>query len=396
MTPSSEPSDLVIEGGRVVVGGGRVIDPGRVTVQGGTVTGVEPASALPQPVAATVIDARGLLVTPGLVDLHVHGAEGADVMEATPSAFDRMARFLARHGVTSFLLTTVSAGEADVSAVIDIAGRFTPPADGAAALGVHLEGPYLSAERRGAHALEHLRSPVPEEYDAWLLSGVVKRITLAPELPGALDLVTAATAAGVRTSAGHTAADAAVARHAVDLGLRQATHLYNGMDPAHHRYPGVVGTVLTDERVRVELIADGAHVADEMLRLAVRAKGVDGIMLVSDGIRATGLEDGRYEANDAYIDVVDGVARTPAGGLAGSTLTMNQAVRRLAAATGLEPERAVVTATESPARAQGLEGRKGVLAPGADADIAAFGTDMRCALTVRGGRVVFEDTAAAS
>ena len=342
------------------------------------------------PAAELTIDATGLRVVPGLIDLHVHGAVGSDVMDATPEALAAMEQFFLHQGVTAYLPTTMTASPpALLAALRNVANA--PAGGGAQRLGVHLEGPYVAAGQRGAQPMSWLRKPDPLEYAAWLESAAVRLITLAPELPGALELIERATRQGVHTSAGHTEATYEQIRAAVERGLRHATHTFNAMSALHHRQPGAVGAVLTDDRVYAELIADGVHVHPAVVNLVVRAKGIDRVTLVTDAMRATGLSDGAYDLGGQTIEVRHGVARTAAGALAGSTLTLNAAVRNVQRAGQLTPNQALAMATRVPAEALGLAGRKGVLRPGADADLVLVDAEWKVHAAIVRGVVAFDN-----
>lgn len=255
---------------------------------------------------------------------------------------------------------------------------------------MHLEGPYLSPDHRGAQPEAELRRPDPEEYQVWFDHDVVRLITVAPELPGAMDLIRQGQARGVEFAVGHSGATFEQCRSAIDLGLRHATHTFNGMPPLHHREPGVLGAVLADERVYAHAILDGVHLHPDVARILIRAKGVERTILISDAMRATGLADGTFDLGGQPITVRDGVARTTLGGLAGGTLTLDRAIRNAVTWAGLSVAESVAMATQAPAAAIGLLGRKGVLAPGADADIVLLDQELRVRLTILAGRVAFE------
>jgi N-acetylglucosamine-6-phosphate deacetylase len=376
---------------RTVIRGGQVLTPD-ATLDGYAVVvedrHIAQLTDAAPPTADRTIEATGLRVIPGLVDLHVHGAVGSDVMDATPEALAAMETFFVHHGVTAYLPTTITASpEALLAALANVASA--PPSAGAQRLGVHLEGPYVAAAQRGAQPEAWLRAPDPLEYAAWFDSGVVRWITLAPELPGAVELIASGVRRGVRLSAGHTEATYEQLRQAADRGVRHATHTFNGMRGLHHRQPGAVGAVLTDDRLYAELIADGVHVHPAVVDLVVRAKGIQRVTLVTDAMRATGLSDGAYDLGGQTIDVRDGVARTAAGALAGSTLTLNRAVRNAQRFAGLSPNAALAMATRVPAEAVGLGGRKGVLRPGADADLVLVDDDWDVHAALVGGVLVF-------
>ncbi|MEM5774295.1 MAG: N-acetylglucosamine-6-phosphate deacetylase, partial [Anaerolineaceae bacterium] len=320
----------------------------------------------------TVIDAAGMYVSPGLIDLHIHGCAGADTMDAAPDTLPAISRFLAAHGVTGFLPTTISASPAALQNAVSAYRLYRGNCRGARPLGLHLEGPYLNPGYTGAQPAAHLRLPDPAEYLPWLADGDVRVITLAPEVDGALDLIREAAQHGVRTAAGHTDASYEQALEAVEAGLRLSVHTFNGMGPLHHRRPGLLGAALSDERVFCELIADGVHIHPAVLRMAVRAKGLIRALLVTDSMRAAGLPDGEYDLGGQPIRVQAGTAVTAAGNLAGSTLTLDQAVRNAMQMCGLPFADAVQMASLTPACALGFEARKGALAPGADADVVLW------------------------
>jgi N-acetylglucosamine-6-phosphate deacetylase len=377
---------------RTIIRGGRVLTPDE-TLDGYAVVirdrHIERLGGEVLPAADRVVDASGLRVIPGLIDLHVHGALGADVMDATPQALAAMEQFFLRQGVTAYLATTITSSPASLGAAIAaVAGARTPA--GAQPLGVHLEGPYVAASQRGAQPLAWLRAPDPLEYDGWWQSGVVRLITLAPELPGAAELIASATRRGVRVSVGHTEATYEQVRQAAEWGVRHSTHTFNGMSGLHHRQPGAVGAVLTDDRIYAELIADGVHLHPAVVSLLVRAKGIDRITLVTDAMRATGLGNGAYDLGGQTIDVRNGVARTETGSLAGSTLTLNVAVRNVQRFAQLTPNQALAMATRVPAEALDLAGRKGVLRPGADADVVLVDDEWNVHAAIVRGVLAFD------
>ena len=258
----------------------------------GRIVGIDPAG--PVEAGTITIDALGSTIIPGFIDIHMHGANGFDSMDATPEAIQGMGRFIARYGVTSYLPTTVTASLEATLAAIRNTGSTSPPMDGARHLGIHLEGPYLAHEYRGAQPAQHLRPADPDEYRAWLENKVVRLITVAPEVMGVQDLIRAGTHAGIEFALGHTGATYEQALAAVESGLSQATHTFNGMAPLQHRSPGALGVVLSEERIRAQVIVDGIHVHPAIVKLLVKAKGVDHTILITDAIRATGLPDGDY------------------------------------------------------------------------------------------------------
>ncbi len=351
------------------------------------------ASILSAPIEldAPTLNARGYTLIPGLIDIHIHGGDGADTMDATPEALTTIARFLARHGVTSYLPTTITASAEATRAAIANLRNLPQPKDGAQHLGIHLEGPYLCHEQRGAQPEAHLRNPDPAEYADWFSDSLVRLITLAPELPGAEELIRRATAAGVEIALGHTAANAETAREAISLGARQATHIFSGMPAFHHRLLNALTTALTDDRLYAQAIVDGIHIHPDVARLLVRAKTPRRLILISDSIRAAGLGDGEYDLGGETVRVQNGITRRAYdGGLAGSTLTLDSALRNVMRFANLTLPEALPMATTVPAEAMGWSGRKGVIRPGADADLVLLDKNFNVCLTLVAGRIVYQ------
>ena len=379
---------------RTVIAGGTLLTPHAelrnhsLILGDGKIIDIQPGRALD---GDNVIDAHGLWVVPGLIDIHVHGGMGSDTMDASPAALKTMGAFFAAHGVTSYLATTITASAEAIQAAIGNIEKCLSRKAGAQLLGVHLEGPYLNAKYKGAQSEDHLRTPDPHEYGEWIAAGCVRLITLAPELEGTLELIQAGKARGIEFAIGHSAADYETVLRAVEKGLRQATHTFNGMPALHHRRPGPVGATLRDERIYAQIIVDGTHLHPAIVDLVVRAKGIDRTILITDAMRATGLGDGEYDLGGQSIAVKDGVARAPNGSLAGSTLTLDRALRNTIDFTGLPLSSVLPMATAVPAQAIGLEGVKGSLVPGADADISLFDATLEVQKTIVAGELVYEN-----
>ncbi len=355
------------------------ISGGAILIEDGKIAAVGGRDALEAPRGAREIRARGMTAVPGFVDVHIHGAGGHDVMETEPGALAAVAQQVARHGTTALVATTVTASAGATARSLEGIARFVRGQNAARSagnpaaaeiLGIHLEGPFLSAAQRGVHPQEWLVSPSNEALRQFLAAadGFAKILTLAPELPGALECIEAARAAGLIVAVGHTDATYAEAEAAITCGARHAVHIFNAMRPFAHRETGVLGAALTDSRMTAEVIADGVHVDAPAIRLLLAAKGFENVLLVSDGIAATGMPDGNYRLGSIEVTVMGGVCRNSEGRLAGSTLTLDRAVRNLVA-LGTPLGAAVRMATLNPARLLGLETQKGVIAPGADADI---------------------------
>ncbi|HXQ26666.1 MAG TPA: N-acetylglucosamine-6-phosphate deacetylase [Candidatus Acidoferrales bacterium] len=367
------------------------ISDGIIVVEGSRIAALGHRDTMRLPAGATDYVASGMTVVPGFVDLHIHGAGGHDFMEGNARALDRITSTVARHGTTSVVATTVTAPVEETCHSLEGIARYirnheTPkePAEtGRAAaeiLGIHLEGPFISKARRGVHPPDSIARPSIEVLEKFLKAadGLVRILTIAPELPGAMELIGPALAAKIVVALGHTDADYDQARAAIHAGARHAVHIYNAMRPFTHRDPGVIGAILTDPEVTAEIIADLVHVAGPAIQVLIGTKGFDTILLVSDGIAATGMPDGNYRLGNFEVAVKDGVARNAEGKLAGSTLTLDRALRNIVA-LGVPLTDAVRMATVLPARRLGLAGKKGIIAVGADADLVALTPDLRVA-----------------
>jgi N-acetylglucosamine-6-phosphate deacetylase len=364
--------------------------PGWVTVAEGRIEAV--GAGTPEPALAdgrAVLDLPGSTLLPGFIDLHVHGAVGHEVMDGNPAGLADMSRFFARHGVTSFLATTWTASREDtITALASVDAARAAPQPGARLLGAHMEGPYLSRSRCGAHDPDHVRPPDLDEARRFFDAGPVRLITLAPELARAHELVDLCLASGVRASVGHTEATFAQVIDAARWGMRQLTHTFNAMPPLHHREPGPVGAAIMLPELLADIIADGHHVHPAVLRAFLRAKGADGLALITDALRPTGLGEGEYTIGGRAARVADGVVRLADGTLAGSVLTMDAALRNLAAADGSSVESLWRTASRNAAVAAGVDDRKGLIAPGWDADLVALDAGGHVRMTIVGGAVV--------
>jgi len=354
-----------------------------ILVRDGVIEAIGPRQDMSVPAGAQEISAVEQTAVPGFVDVHIHGAGGRDVMEGTDEALIVVARTLARHGTTSFVATTVTASPDDTCRSVDGIARFmtqqlqtdNPRAE---VLGVHYEGPFLNKARRGVHPAEWLQMPSTEILERLLqcASGKARILTIAPELLGAVPCIEAAHTAGVVVAMGHTDATYEEARAAISRGVHHAVHVYNAMRPFSHRDSGVIGAVLTSTEVTAELIADGVHVEEAAMRVLLQAKGPGGVILVSDGISATGMPDGKYYLGNFEVTVSNGVCRNAEGKLAGSTLTLDRALRNIVA-LGIPLADAVRMLTTNPAKLLGIEFKKGALRTGADADIVLLDQNLQ-------------------
>jgi N-acetylglucosamine-6-phosphate deacetylase len=354
-----------------------------ILVRDGVIEAIGPRQGMSLPSAAQEVIANQQTAIPGFVDVHIHGAGGHDVMEGSDEALATVARTVARHGTTSLVATTVTASPEDTCRSVEgiarfIAAQHETDEPRAEVLGIHYEGPFISPARRGVHPKEWIQLPSAELLEKLLhaASGNARILTIAPELLGAAPCIEAARQAGVVVAMGHTDATYEQARAGMARGARHAVHMYNAMRPFSHRDSGVIGAVLTSPEVTAELIADGVHVEDAAMRLLLQAKGAGCVILVSDGISATGMPDGNYRLGRFEVTVSGGVCRNAEGNLAGSTLTLDRALRNIVALGASLPD-AVRMLTVNPATLLGVEFKKGTLRIGADADIVLLDEGLR-------------------
>ena len=345
-----------------------------ILVRDDVIEAIGPRAGMRLPSGAEEILATDKTAIPGFIDVHIHGAGGHDVMEGTPEAFRSITRKVAEHGTTSLLATTVTARTDDTVRAVEgiasyIAIQHETEEPRAEILGIHFEGPFISKERRGVHPAELIQAPSAPMLSRFLkaAAGNARIMTIAPELFGAAPCIDAAREAGLVVSIGHTDATYEQARAAMARGARSATHVFNAMRPFSHRDPGVIGAVLTSLDINAELIADGVHVDEAAMKLLLLAKGASGITLVSDGLSATGMPDGKYTLGGMEVTVSGGVCRNSAGVLAGSTLMLDRALRNIVHVGASLPD-AVRMLTLNPASLLGIEFKKGSLRAGADAD----------------------------
>jgi len=340
------------------------------------VDGFTSASRAPGP----HFNAAGLTVVPGFVDIQTNGGWGHDFTEE-PCSIWEVGDLLPSTGVTSFCPTIITAPDDRVRAAQQALRNRPAGYTGAEPIGLHVEGPHLSFPGRGTHSADLLRSPS----ESTLTSESVVITTIAPELDGARELIEAMTNAGVHVSIGHSHASASEANSGIEAGARLATHLFNAMPPITGREPGIIGAVLSDERVRFSLIVDAVHLAPEVVRMAWQGRA-DRLILITDAMAATGMPDGRYEIGDVGVTSARGAVRNDDGDLAGSVLTMDVALKLLQEQTGAPLALAIAAATSTPAAAVGRTDI-GVLSPGARGDVALLEGDTVAATIVRGNVV---------
>jgi len=385
-----------IQGG-AVLSGGRWIDPGVVVIDGEMIAAVGPADAVAVPPGAETIDATGRRVTAGFIDIHVHGSAGAETLDATAEAMDTMSRFFATRGVTAFAATAVTAPHDRMIAALRCAREVMAAGNlgGADLLGVHVEGPFLNRAQKGCHDPALLIDPTPEAYTPLLdYADAMVMMTLAPELPGAVELVRALRDVGVVAAMGHSDAIIREMAPAIDAGITHAVHCFCNANTLRRdnlkRVAGAVETILADDRITTELIADGWHLGDTLMKLAVKVKGVDRVAFVTDAMSAAGMPPGRYFIGDVEAIVDSGIARLPDNtAYASSVTTMDVCVRNGADRMGLTAAEAIRMATTTPAAIVGVNGRKGDLAAGMDADVVIMDQDLTILRTFVRGRDVY-------
>jgi N-acetylglucosamine-6-phosphate deacetylase len=386
MTP-----DLIFTGARLIGTAEPVTGLGWLTTSGGTIAGVgagTPDDA--QRAGRTVVDLHGQTLMPGFVDVHVHGAVGHEAMDGDVEGLQSMARFFASRGVTSFLPTTWTASRAGTLAALTAIAEARSSADGARILGAHMEGPYLSAARCGAQDPAEIRPVDRDEAAAFLDTGAVRMITVAPEAEGADDLLDECLRRGVTVSVGHTDATYEQVAAAIHRGARHMTHTFNAMSPLRHRAPGAVGAALALAGFNAEVIADEVHVHPAAVQALVRARGADEVVLVTDAIRPTGTTTSRGRLQGRPVAVRDGAVRFDDGQLVGSVLTMDRALRNVMRFTGQPLSELWPLVSRNPAAAAGVADRTGRIDVGLDADLVVLDDEHRVVRTLVAGRTVHE------
>ena len=343
----------------------------------------EIAAQFDAPAETHIVDASDHIVMPGFIDTHVHGAMGADTMDATPEALRTMAQFFAQHGVTGFLPTTMTATREEIDAAVQNVARCQIPQ----VLGVHIEGPYVNPRQCGAQPLQFMRPADSDEYGNWFDTGAVKLITLAPEMGEAnLKLIEYAIHNNCAVAVGHTDATYEQTQRAFGLGANQATHMFNAMRQLRQREPGVVGAVLNNPDVFAQLICDNWHVHPATMNVLYKCKGADKITVITDAMEATGLGDGDFKLGAHTVFVREGKAKLKDGTLAGSLTTMDVCFRNIMAATGCSLIEASRMCSHTPAQSIGMGQRKGLIEKGYDADLVVLDKNLNVIQTIIGGQ----------
>lgn len=338
----------------------------------------------------------GCTVIPGLIDVHIHGADGADVMDGTRSALEQLSKALPREGTTSFLATTMTQSMGEIERALINVGNYIEESEfhnGAEILGVHLEGPFINKSMAGAQPVQHIMNPQIEVFKRWqeLSKGNIKLVTLAPEIEGGIELIRYLKETGVIPSIGHSNATYQESVEAIEAGANHATHLFNQMRGLHHREPGVVGAVFLRNELTAELIADGVHVRPEMLNLAYKMVGSNRIVLITDSMRAKCLKNGTYDLGGQDVTVKDGRAVLSDGTLAGSILKLGQALKNMMSFTNCTLENVIQMGSSNPAKQLNVFHRKGSIAVGKDADLVVLDGNLDVYMTLCNGKIAFEE-----
>ncbi|MEK3856292.1 N-acetylglucosamine-6-phosphate deacetylase [Cytobacillus sp. FSL H8-0458] len=371
------------------------IEEGYILLQDHQIIGIGPSTDLPASMGVEVMEVpSSFQAIPGLIDIHIHGVNGADVMDASVEALETMSDALPKEGTTSFLATTMTQSQAAIEKALINAGsyiqKYQPPGK-AEILGIHLEGPYVNKSKAGAQPEEFIVNSSIEQFKKWnnLANKTVKIVTLAPEQPGGMEMVKYLDEHSIIASIGHSDATYEEVSQAIEAGAKHVTHLFNQMRGLHHREPGVVGAALLREELTAELIADGVHVRPEMMKLAFQQKGEKELILITDAMRAKCMKNGIYDLGGQAVTVEDGKAVLQDGTLAGSILKLGNAMKNMMAFTGCSLEDAIQMASVNPAKQLNVIDRKGTLSIGKDADIVILDEQLEVAMTFCRGELAY-------
>jgi len=371
----------LVSGKAIIIEKGKIIEiVNKEELKTATLTGVE------------VIEAKDKFIVPGYIDIHIHGGGGSDVMDGDYEAINQIAIAHSHFGTTSFLPTTMTMSKDKIiRSLRSICKAAKKGTAGAEILGIHMEGPYINPEKKGAQKEEDIKKISIEEFLEFnqASGNLIRLVTIAPEMPGAIDLIKYLYKQGIIASVGHSNATYVQTRAGIQAGLSHVTHTFNAMRELHHREPGVVGAALTSPELTVEVIADGIHIHPIVLKILTKIKEAEEIVLITDAMRAAGLKEGTYDLGGQEVIVTKGQARLKDGTLAGSVLTMDKAVKNMASKVGVPLPKAIQMASFNPARSIGIDDKKGSLEPGKDADIVILNKNLETELTIVAGKIVY-------
>ncbi|WP_066187181.1 N-acetylglucosamine-6-phosphate deacetylase [Gracilibacillus timonensis] len=374
----------------------QTIKQGYIKINHGKVEEIGPVGSLTQTEGYQLIDFpnQNIKAIPGLIDVHIHGANGADVMDGTAAALETMCRALPQEGTTTFLATTMTQSEESIEQALQTTAAYmkAQPQRQAEIAGIHLEGPFVNPKRKGAQPEKYIQKPNIELFQKWnqLAEHQIKLVTLAPELDDDHAFTKYLVEHGVIASAGHTDATATEISEAIEHGLSHITHLYNQMRGFHHREPGVVGAAWLQDSLMVELIADGIHSTPEAAKIAFDLKGKHRLLLITDAMRAKCLQDGEYELGGQKVSVKDQKATLEDGTIAGSTLQLHNGLKNMIEFAGCTMEEVIQIGSTNAAAELGIDDRKGSIAAGKDADIVLLNEENNVLLTLCRGEVAYE------
>jgi len=384
---------------KTIISNGTIITPFQslenkaISIEKGKITAIKERKVMDIPAGVEVIDAGNGFVVPGFIDIHVHGGGGSDVMDGGYEAVKQVATTHSRFGTTAFLPTTMTMSKDKIiESLKSIHEAFIKGTGAAEILGVHLEGPYISSEKKGAQKEKDIKkASIGEFLEFNQASGnLIRIVTLAPEKPGAIDLIRWLHKNRIIASVGHSNATYKQVQEGILAGLSHVTHTFNAMRGFNHREPGVVGAALSSPKLILEMIADGIHLHPVAMKILIKIKEIGKIVLITDAMRAASKPEGTYNLGGQEVTVVRGQARLKDGTLAGSVLTMDKAVCNMVDKVGVSLTEAIQMATASPARCLGVESKKGSLEPGKDADIVILNKKLKVELTMVKGKIVYK------
>jgi N-acetylglucosamine-6-phosphate deacetylase len=361
------------------------IENGTVLIKDGKIAKINPDTYHNE----EIIDGGGRYLSPGFIDVHIHGAGGRDTMDGTVDSINTISKVIAGYGTTSFLPTTMTCALEDIKKAVQAASIcMKDGTEGAQVLGVHLEGPFINPNMIGAQNPKYVETPALDSFNYMIGDNIsaIKSITLAPEVEGAKELIEYVSSLGITVSIGHSKATYMEAMNGIKWGIGHSTHLYNAMTPLTHREPGVVGAIF-DTDITTETISDGIHISYPSLRIAYKQKGFDKVLLVTDAMMACGMSEGKYSLGGQDVFVKDGAARLKEGNLAGSILTLDKAIRNVYKNNNYALHDVVKMATYNGAKHCGVEDRKGLIKEGYDADLVLFDEDINIKKVIIGGKL---------